>query len=99
MREKICKEISPIYYVTKDNAPVLIIHGDADELVPLQQSEIIIAKLKETGVPAELVVKKGGGHGWPTILADFVTLGEWFDKYLKPPPTADAQRRSERAAE
>jgi hypothetical protein len=36
-------------------------------------------------------VKKGGGHGWPTILADFVTLGEWFDKYLKAPAAAEAQ--------
>ena len=90
-RERIVKEISPIYYVTKDDPPVLIIHGDADELVPLQQSELMVAKLKETGVPVELVVKKGGGHGWPTILADFVTLGEWFDKYLKAPAAAEAQ--------
>lgn len=100
-REKICKEISPIYHVTKDDAPVLIIHGDADELVPLQQSEIIIERLKEAGVPAELVVKKGGGHGWATILADFVTLGDWFDRYL-PAPTAakaEAQAATKPAAE
>jgi acetyl esterase/lipase len=87
-REKICQEISPIYHVSKDDAPVLIIHGDADELVPLQQSEIIMEKLRSAGVPCELVVKKGGGHGWPTILADFVTLGEWFDKHLGTPPAA-----------
>jgi len=89
-RERICKEISPIYHVSAEDAPVLIIHGDADELVPLQQSEIIIEKLKAAHVPAELIVKKGGGHGWATILADFVTLGEWFDKYLQPRSSAAA---------
>ena len=64
-RKEIGKQISPIYHVTKDSAPTLIIHGDADKLVPIQQAEVIIAKFKECGVPCELVVKKGGGHGWP----------------------------------
>ncbi len=86
-REKICKEMSPCYHVTKDDAPTLIIHGDADKLVPLQQSELILQKFKEAGVPAELIVKQGGGHGWPTIMADFKSIADWFDKYLKPSNT------------
>src|SRR5262249_5452845 len=53
-REQICKEMSPIYHVSADDAPTLILHGDADELVPLQQSEIIIEKLKEAGGPAQV---------------------------------------------
>jgi len=89
-REKICKDCSPAYHVSKGDAPTLIIHGDADQLVPLQQSELIMEKFKEAGVPAELVVVKGGAHGWPTILADFKTIADWFDKYLKP-STATAQ--------
>jgi acetyl esterase/lipase len=90
-RERIVKEVSPIYHVSKDDAPTLLIHGDADELVPLQQSEIMIEKLKEAGVPAELVVKKGVGHGWPSILFDDSrTIANWFDKYLKSPQTAQA---------
>ena len=84
-REKICKDISPIYHVTKDDAPTLIIHGDADDLVPLQQSQIILEKFKEVGVPAELVIKNGAGHGWgPAMLADFKIIADWFDTYLKP---------------
>ncbi len=90
-RERIVKEVSPIYHVSKDDAPTLLIHGDADELVPLQQSEIMVEKLKEAGVPAELVVKKGVGHGWPSILFDDSrTIANWFDKYLKSPQTAQA---------
>jgi len=89
-REKICKAMSPLYHVTKDDAPTLLIHGDADLLVPLQQSELILEKFKEAGIPAELIVKKGAGHGWLTILADFKLVADWFDKYLLIPATPQA---------
>jgi acetyl esterase/lipase len=93
-REKICKEMSPIYHVSAGDAPTLILHGDADELVPLQQSEIIIEKFKEAGVPAELIVKKGAGHGlWPSMLTtDFATIVNWFDTYLKPQSSDQAAK-------
>ena len=51
-RREIGKQISPYYHAGKDSAPTRIIHGDADKLVPIQQAEIMIAKLKEAGVPA-----------------------------------------------
>jgi acetyl esterase/lipase len=79
----IFKKISPIYVVSKESAPTLLVHGDKDELVPLQQSELMAAKLKEAGVPVKLVVKKGAGHGWLTILADMPTAADWFDEHLK----------------
>ena len=82
-RKAIGKAISPITHVTKDSAPALIIHGDADTLVPIQQAEVIIEKFKEMKVPCELVVKKGAGHGWLGIDKDIVTLADWFDKHLK----------------
>jgi len=63
-------------------APTLIIHGDADFLVPIQQSKLVIDKMKELKVPCELVVKKGAGHGWPDLLQDVNLLADWFDKYL-----------------
>jgi acetyl esterase/lipase len=83
-REQICKDMSPCYHVTKDDPPTLIIHGDSDKLVPLQQSQLIVERLREAGVPAKLVVKEGAGHGWMTIMDDFKTIGDWFDQYLKP---------------
>jgi acetyl esterase/lipase len=84
----ILRRISPITHVTADDAPTLIIHGDADKLVPLQQSEEMVTKLKDVGVPAKLVVKKGCGHGWLTILKDTESLADWFDQYLKERPKA-----------
>jgi acetyl esterase/lipase len=82
-RKAIGKDISPITHVSKDSAPALIVHGDADKLVPIQQAELIIAKYKEFGVPCELVVRKGAGHSGPAFAKDGQTLADWFDKYLK----------------
>jgi acetyl esterase/lipase len=82
-KQDIGRKISPINHVTADDPPTLIFHGDADTLVPIQQAEIIVAKFKEVGVPVELVVKKGAGHGWPDLAKDMPKIGDWFDKYLK----------------
>ncbi|CAN5183677.1 hypothetical protein BH10PLA2_BH10PLA2_05740 [soil metagenome] len=81
-KKAIGNKISPINHVSADDPPSLIIHGDADSLVPMQQAEILVAKLKEAKVPAELVVKKGAGHGWANITKDMTTIADWFDKYL-----------------
>jgi acetyl esterase/lipase len=81
-RRKILRELSPIYHISKRSPPTLLIHGEKDEVVPLQQSESFVDRLKEFGVPARLVVKKGEGHGWVTILADTVTIADWFDAHL-----------------
>jgi acetyl esterase/lipase len=83
--EEIARQVSPIYHVTADDAPTLIIHGDKDPLVPLQQSELIVEKLKQAGVETSLVVKPGAGHGWLTIGNDIPKLIDWFDEQLKTP--------------
>jgi len=80
-RRLIGKRISPVYHVTSKTAPTFIIHGDADELVPIQQSQLIIDKMKSAKVPCELVVKEKGQHGWPDMLKDVPKLADWFDKY------------------
>ena len=77
------KKISPVNHVTDDDPPTLIIHGDADKLVPIQQAELIIDKLKQANVPCELVVKPGAAHGWAGMDKDIVTLADWFDKHLQ----------------
>lgn len=74
--------ISPALLVTDKAPPFLIIHGDADPVVPLAQSEKLLAALKGAGVPAELIVKKGGGHPWLTIPEEVQVMADWFDKQL-----------------
>jgi acetyl esterase/lipase len=75
-------QISPARLVTPKAPPFLLIHGDADQVVPLQQSELMLAALKQASVPAELVVKQGGGHPWLTIHEEVKLLADWFDKQL-----------------
>ncbi len=81
-RIEIERRMSPVYHVSPDDPPVLIIHGDADQLVPLQQAELIIDRLKEAGVKCKLVVKKGAGHGWPQLTDDLNLFADWFDEHL-----------------
>jgi dipeptidyl aminopeptidase/acylaminoacyl peptidase len=80
---EIGRQISPVTHVTTDDPPTLIIHGDADNLVPIQQAELIVEKLKGAGVEAKLVVKPGAGHGWSKLEADWSIITDWFDSHLK----------------
>jgi len=81
---EIGRQISPIYQVTAQSAPTLIAHGDMDELIPLQQSQSYIQKLKELNIPCELMIKQGGAHKvWPDIMNYLRAFSDWFDKYLK----------------
>ncbi|HEY5966319.1 MAG TPA: alpha/beta hydrolase [Chitinophagaceae bacterium] len=82
-RNKIGKEISPIYVVSSDDPPIFIIHGDADMVVPLQQSQTFVAKLKEAGVTNNFIIKKGGRHNPDDMKPELNQFVDWFDKYLK----------------
>ena len=79
---KILRNLSPINYVSADDPPVLIIHGDEDELVPIGQSEMLIARLKQFKRPSELIVVKGGTHE-PSREDNNQRFIDWFNKYLK----------------
>jgi acetyl esterase/lipase len=81
--QEIARQISPVSHVTPDDPPTLIIHGDQDPLVPLQQSQRIVEEFKKAGVDTSLVVKKGAAHGWLGLDKDESQLIDWFDKYLK----------------
>ncbi len=80
---QIGRRIAPAYHASADDPPTLILHGDADTLVPIQQAELMVAKLKEAGVEAKLVVKPGAAHGWPDMAQDMTRFADWFDAHLK----------------
>ncbi len=77
--------ISPILFVTKNDPPILLIHGDVDDLVPLADSEILTAELKKIGVTHELLIIKGGDHGFRTPehrTQATNAMVAWFKKHL-----------------
>jgi acetyl esterase/lipase len=60
----IYKQASPLYHITRDTPPFLLIHGTADLIVPVLHSELFHEKLRAMGVSSELLPMPGKGHGW-----------------------------------
>jgi acetyl esterase/lipase len=81
------REISPVYFVTSNLPPVIIIHGGDDPTVPLQQSKLFIQTAREVGAPIpKLIVRPGKGHGWGNFWQskeDIDAFNQWFDEHLK----------------
>lgn len=79
-----CRRADPITYVTKDDPPFLIVHGDKDPLVPHNQSEILLEALKKAKVKAKLHIVEGGGHGGFRDPKIAEMVDDFFEKTLKP---------------
>jgi acetyl esterase/lipase len=84
-KKDLAARANPITHVTKDAPPFLLVHGDKDDLVPLEQSELLRDALTKAGVPVTLYVAKGVGHsiGGPDIQR---RIAEFFDTTLKVAP-------------
>lgn len=82
--EKAAK-VNPITYVNADDPPFLIVHGDKDPTVPINQSELLFAALKKTGVSAHFHTIHGAGHGGPGFADPKVEemVAKFFDARLK----------------
>jgi acetyl esterase/lipase len=83
---------SPVTYVTADDPPFLILQGEADSLVPPEQSQILFDKLQAAGVSSELVTIRHAGHGFQQvgskpIKPSLIKLGKvvvaFLTRYLK----------------
>ena len=82
-RQKLGREISPIYFVASNTPPILIAHGDADKLVPIYQAEQFLKRCQESGVPTKLLVREGKAHGWADMVKDEEFFADWFDQHLR----------------
>ena len=76
--------ISPLLFVDKTDPPIKLIHGDADELVPLTTSTTIKAALDKAGVKNDLLVLTGAGHGFQGEDNDRANAAmvAWFKEHL-----------------
>ena len=75
---------NPITYVTKDDPPFLIVHGDKDPLVPHNQSELLREALSAAEIDVKLYTVKDGGHGGFQEPSVEPLVTEFFAKHLKP---------------
>jgi len=86
--KRLYDEASPAYYVSNDDPPLLLIHGDADPVVPYEQSTHLYELLNREGVTTRLITIPGGGHGSSILQGDTPyafhdATVEWFDRYLR----------------
>lgn len=78
--------ISPLTYVTSDDAPALIFQGDADAVVPVEQSRRIVARMQQRGVPVTYFEFPGQGHGFdgPTSNTCLLAMDAFLPAALRP---------------
>jgi len=89
--DPVLQTFSPINYVTSDDPPFLIIHGNDDDLVPISQSQILYDKLIEADIPTEFVVVENASHGFRPTHGDpnpdrkeiITMVVNFFESYLK----------------
>jgi len=77
--------VNPITYVSKDDPPFLIVHGDKDPTVPINQSQLLFEALKKSEVSAHFHTINGAGHGGPGFAGRDISDGvaAFFDERLK----------------
>lgn len=83
--KSLSESVSPVLHVSPDDPPTLLIHGDADDLVPVGTSKRMHAELEKQNVTTEIIIIEGGGHGFSEpedqLRVRKATI-EWFEKHL-----------------
>ena len=81
-RLELARLASPRTYISADCPPMLLIHGDADTIVPLEETIEFHAALKLAGVDATLRILPGIRHGWDSALTGG-DVAAFFERTLK----------------
>ena len=84
-------EASPVQYVTRHAPPFLIMNGEQDTAVPVEQAQALYQKLLDAEVDATLVIVENADHNFkpiggpinPTRTEISEMMGDFFDRYLK----------------
>lgn len=84
------REASPATYISEDDPPLLIFHGDEDKTVYLDQSEWLFKLYGEAGLDVHLEVVKGSGHGWKRTPPEKEFVLTFLAKHLKKTKESDA---------
>jgi len=94
-------DVSPIFFVSKNLPPYLLVHGTADKSVPYEQSLQWQAKLVALGVPCDLITVKDGPHvmgRWETLDATYKDKTvAWLETKLAATTPKTAVRRKLKA--
>jgi acetyl esterase/lipase len=81
--ETIARQLSPLNVVHKQFPPTLIVYGNKDSFIPIQQSQLLAAKLTVHGITHTTIVEQGGEHDALTITNNINATIAWFNTHLK----------------
>ena len=76
------RRASPLTYVSAQSPPFLIVHGECDKLVPVDQARLLAAALTKAGVPVTLAIRPWTGHGISDPTVTWMQ-NAFFDRVLK----------------
>ena len=80
-------KLSTLQHVRPGLPPFLLVHGDADTTVAIEQSHLFQSQMKAAGNVCDLITVKGGGHGmggWAKLNSDYTTqMIAWLKRTLK----------------
>jgi acetyl esterase/lipase len=83
--DKLREELSPVRFVTKESAPLMLVVGTNDPWVPNAQAEVMADALRKVDVETEIVRIEGAGHGiFPYAVPEAQEASlRWMDRWLK----------------
>jgi acetyl esterase/lipase len=100
-RPQLYRKASPIFYVSKNDPPLLLAHGEEDDLVPFDQSVRMAAAYRRAGLQVEFIEVKNAGHDFQQTSAEPISPSveyirrrtiDFFKRFLVPTPSANTER-------
>jgi len=83
-KSALAADASPLKYATAAMPPFIIIHGERDGIVPLEQSERLFLALSDAGVETQLMVVPDKGHWFRLRDSEFADVSIFFQRHLSP---------------
>jgi dipeptidyl aminopeptidase/acylaminoacyl peptidase len=87
----LAKLASPINHIDAHDPPLLLLHGDADPQMPPEQSKELAEAYQRAGLPVQLVIIPGAGHGGPKFFDDehIALMKDFLEKIAMPSGGSD----------
>jgi acetyl esterase/lipase len=100
-KPELYRKASPILYVSKDDPPLLLVHGEKDDGVPFDQSVRMAETYRRVGLPVEFIAVKNAGHDFqhigdapisPSVEVIHQKTVDFFKRYVVSAPSTRAER-------
>lgn len=92
---ELAKLASPVFHVDRNDPPLLMIHGDQDPQVPINQSHELHGRYKQLGLTVEFEVIHGGAHGGPQFYDEtrIDLVDRFFSRHIRRLKSSDSPTR------